>query len=182
MSDNPVHRVTALVMLALEQERLVQQAEIALALAKANYLRTTTEDLPELMSELTLQDVKLEDGTRVEIKPDVMCGITEANRPAAHAWLKAHSFGGLIKSVLSISFGTGDEELCRAVFDAATAELEGTAIVPEVKESVHAATLKSFCKEQLAEGAAPPQQLFGLFPFNRAVVKPPAAPKAQKTK
>lgn len=182
MSTNPVHRVTALVMLALEQERSVEQAEAALALAKANYLRTTTEDLPELMSELTLQEIKLEDGTSVEIKPDVMCGITEANRPAAHAWLKENNFGGLIKSVLSVSFGTGEEELCNAVFEAAAAELEGTSIFVEVKDSVHPATLKSFCKERLEAGEAPPQQLFGLFPFNRAVVKPPAAPKVKKTK
>lgn len=175
-------RVADLVRLASDQAAALEQANANAALAKASLGRTLREDLPELMRELTLTELKLEDGTEVEVRDEVDCGITEASRQAAHAWLREHGFGGLIKAAITVYFGTNEEELMAETLEVVTAHLEGTDKVPEVIEAVHPATLKAFIKERRAAAAeapgdVPPNDLFGVFPYSVAKVKPPKAPK-----
>jgi hypothetical protein len=38
-------------------------------------------------------------------------------------------------------------------------------------ETVHPSTLKAFVKEQLAVGTAVPFDLFGIYPYSRAIIK-----------
>lgn len=160
----------------------VAALELELKAAKEAYERTEREDLPELMEEIGMSSFKLEDGTSIEITNDVMCNISEDRRPEAHQWLIKNGFGGLIKTCVVTEFGRG--ELPQA------AEYQKLVIekfpdyVPMVKDTVHAATLKSFVKEQLAkvpeEGEAFeefPKELFGVYQFNRAKLTLPKAKK-----
>jgi hypothetical protein len=39
------------------------------------------------------------------------------------------------------------------------------------KEGVHAQTLKAFIKEQMAKGVDVPLELFGAYPYSKAVIK-----------
>ena len=130
--------------------------------AQEAFRRIEQEDLPELMRELGLDLVRLENGTTVSVDSDVQCAITEANRPAAHAWLVKHGFDGLIKTEVVRAFGRG--ELAEAQ------ELAGT-IGGALTEKVHPATLKAFVKEQMQAGQVVPFDLFSVFPFNRAKLK-----------
>ena len=153
----------------LRAEERVLSCEEALAAAKAAHLKLATGDLPDLMAEIGLSMFKLPDGTVFELKEDVVCGISEARRAAAHAWLIENNYGGLIKTVLTAEFGKGEER--RA------AEVEGmlaeAGVAAQHKESVHNSTLKSFVKERLAAGAELPFDLFGIHPFNKVTYKQP---------
>lgn len=189
MSDNlaPVLRVAALVKLAVEQAAALATANASVASAKENLRRTLMDDLPELMSELTLSEIKLEDGTEVSVVPEVDCAITEVNREKAHAWLREHGFGGLIKTAVSVSFGRDEVELRDKTIELLTESLEGTDHEPELNEAVHPATLKSFVKERLAAAAehpehVPPTDLFSIFPYSKAKVTPPKAKAAPRRK
>jgi hypothetical protein len=162
-------RISAMARVLLDAQQAVNDAEDSLNSAKAEQRRIEQEDFPELLREVGLTEVKLEDGTKIKLVDDVSCGISEANRPAAHAWLRARSFGGLIKTVLSVKFGKDEE----AKMKDARAALVKLGYEPDVGEGVHPQTLKSFIKEQREKGASPPEQLFGIHPFSKAVVKLP---------
>lgn len=170
---NPVQRVTDLVRVMVQAQARVTELEEALSKAKEDYRRVECVDLPELMRELGLTELKLEDGTAVSVRHEVNCAITEAHSNAAHAWLRANGFGGLIKTEVVATFGRGEE-------DAANAAIEALAlggVEPAVVERVHPQTLKSFVREQLEAGANLPVDLFSLRPFDRAKV---TAPKSKK--
>lgn len=163
MSD-AMARISALAQLLRQQQAEVERLEAELAAAKAAARRTETEDLPQLMTELELTEIKLLDGSRVSVVQDVLCGISEENRPEAHAWLVAHGFGGLIKTNITLAYGRDERE--RAAEDAA--KLREWGLEPELKEGVHFQTLKAFIKEQLVAGSPVPTDLFGVLPFDRA--------------
>jgi hypothetical protein len=194
--NDSLKRVAALAGLMREQASTVTRLEAELAAAKTAFQRTEQEDLPELLAEVELSSVTLDDGTVVEVVPDVQCGISEERKPEAHAWLESHEFGGLIKTSLIITF---DREEREQALDVAAKIEETFERFVELKEGVNAQTLKSFIKERMADAAekpehVPPFDVFGIRPFNRAKLKvstkavvkkalaKAAAAKAAKTK
>lgn len=166
MSD--LKRIVELATLMVAQQRRVEDLKRDLETAQRDLARIETEDLPELMSEVGLNSVTLDDGSVIEVKQDVQCGISEERRNAAHAWLIEHGFGGLIKTEVVVAFGRGEKEAAEE-FSAEVVQLTGH--TPAVKEAVHASTLKAFVKEQLEAGVAIPFDLFGIHPYNKAKLK-----------
>lgn len=148
----------------------ISDLENALRELKKDEARIETEDMPELMRELDMKSFTLTDGTKIDVVEDLMCGITEANRDDAHSWLRDNNFGGIIKTILSQRYGSGEHQIAT---DNAAAILQLTGRPAEVQESIHAGTLKAFLKEQRAKGTKIPEKLFGLFPFSKAKVIPP---------
>lgn len=160
-------------------ERAVQMAELLvklrdnvttledkLAVAKADMRRVEQEDLPDLMEELGLETFRLRSGELIEVKREVECAITEERRAAAHAWLSANGFGGLIKTEVVVSFGRGEHDAAEQFVH----EVEEQGKEPALNERVHPSTLKSFVKEQLERGAPVPFDLFAVRPFNKVKI------------
>lgn len=167
MSDHQstdLQRIVQLAELMTRQAERVSQLTEELRVAKDALRTTETEDLPMLMSELGLQEITLEDGAKVKVKPEVDCAITEANRDAAHAWLVERGYGGLIKSEVRRSYDREELEAAHAA-----AEQIGGYVV----ELVHPATLKSFIKERRAAGENVPEDLFSLRPYDKATLTRP---------
>ena len=166
-TEDKLKRVMALAELMVAQERAVAAMENELKDAKAALLKTQTEDLPDLMEEIGMLAVTLQDGSSVKVVEDLTCGITVANRDAAHAWLIENGFGGLIKTQVITEFGRGQlDEAINYAQEASRLHPENPAAL---KDAVHPATLKSFVKEQLESGKeAFPMELFNVRPFNRA--------------
>lgn len=168
-TEDSLQRIIALANRMVKEGSEVERLEAELRDAKAQLERTQTETLPDLMTELGVPMLKLPDGSTIQVVPDVQCGITEANRPAAHAWLVANGFGGLIKTQVITEFGRGEIER------AANYVREANEQFPDnpagVKEAVHPQTLKSFVKEQLEKAAPIPMETFGIRPYNRAKYK-----------
>ena len=96
--------------------------------------------------------------------------ISEAKRADAHAWLRAHNFGGLIKTMVAVPFGCGEEAEARALAARIREQEHHDATV---NETVHPMTLKAFVREQVEAGKPLPFDLFGVFPFTRAKLKMP---------
>ena len=179
-APDALQRIATLAALLREQQAAVERLEADLQVAKEAARRTETEDLPQLMSELGLSEIKLTDGSKVEVKSDITCGISEERRPQAHRWLEERGFGGLIKTTVAVPFGRDEREL--AIAAARTvAETLGREVA--LNEAVHPNTLKAFLKEQLElgpDGSSPPAELFGIYEFNRAKLTAPKAPLRRK--
>ena len=161
-----IARVTALAGLLVNTAARIAAIEAELAAAQADYTRVEREDLPELMREVGLTKLTLTDGTEVTLTEEVTAAISEERRAAAHAWLREHNFGGLIKTVVTVPFGRGEEEEARRMAERIAEEHECS-----LDEKVHPMTLKAFVREQVEDGKPLPFDLFGVHPFSRAKIK-----------
>jgi hypothetical protein len=171
-----MQRISALAQLMVQAQAAVDEAELELRRRKEALRLLAEEDLPNLMRELELTEIKLLDGSRVAVVDEVACFVSEERRAAAHAWLEEHGFGGLIKRELRVSFGRGEADLARDAAARVAVEL-GRSV--ELKDAVHPGTLKSFIKEQLALGAITDDMrtMFGVHQF--ALAKLTAARRAR---
>ena len=161
-------------VLALAQNKIAIIAD-QLAAAQKEAERIEREDLPQLMKELKLAKFTLEDGSEIELLEDLKCGISEANRPEAHDWVRAKGDGGIIKTVLAQEYGRGEEELAATIAEKLR-KLSKHDV--NVKESIHPSTLKSYINEQRAKGINIPEKLFGIHITSRAKLTPPKERKS----
>lgn len=174
--SNEIQRLRVLGELFMRQQVAVAAAEMQLKAAKEAFEKTEREDLPLLMQEIGMSSFKLEDGTSIEIQPEVQCSIKEENRAIAHRWLVERGFGGLIKTMVVTEFGRGEIEEA-AKYQKLVVETFPDHI-PMVKDSVHSSTLKSFVKEQLDRPDCDlPKEVFGVYQFNRAKITLPKTKK-----
>lgn len=158
--------------LLVDATSLVARLDTDLKKAKEVQRRLEQEDLPELMREFDLSEIKLADGAAVKVVDDLDCSITEERRVTAHAWLEEHGFGGLIKTAVTVDFGREEREKAAAC----AAQIQETVGRPaQLGERVHPATLKAFLKERLAAGAGVPFELFGVRAYARAKITAPRA-------
>jgi len=162
-------RLVKLGSLLVERKAAVEAAEAALADLKADVYKIEREDMPNLMAEVGLDEVKLSTGQTITIKEEVETRISEDNRPAAYSWLLEHGYGGIIKTNVSVQFGKGEHTAAEEVTEKLRAQFAKNPVMLE--ETVHPQTLKSFVKERLSAGDAIPHDLFSIFVFTKAVIK-----------
>lgn len=118
------------------------------------------------LQELGLKGLDLASGQRIELQEVVSASITDENAADAHAWLRQHNLGDLIKNVVTVSFGKGEDGyaqlLLKVVRDLQDREELRCGGV-EQKEGVHTSTLRAFVKARLAAGEDLPLDLFKVY-------------------
>jgi len=124
-------------------------------------------DLPAAMQEVGMDSFTLSNGRKISLKTDVYCSIPKDDGGRAFSWLREHDFGSLIKNVISVDFGKGEDD--KAI--EAAQLLAGGGFNPQQKESVHAMTLKAFINEQMKKGASIPLDYFGAFIVTKSKVE-----------
>ena len=149
---------------------MIGNTEERLRKLKEQYRRLSEEDLPQKMAELGMQDLRLEDGSRITIDMFYATRINKNNRDAAHEWLRQQGHGDIIKNQVSVSFGKGEDETALETMTL----LEKEGLFPDQKESVHPSTLKAFVKERIESGdnAFTPdtQKLFSVYQGKRTKI------------
>ena len=157
----------------------VAELEDELKAAKAILFQIATVDLPEAMKEAGLEKFTTTEGLEIGVSKDVQCGIPVSRREEAYEWLAANGFGGIIKSDIDIIFGR--DELKKA--EKLVEQLRKKGFELTFNQNVHPQTLKSFVKERMADTESKvefPLELFGVFPFDKATVKPTKQRKLQQ--
>lgn len=168
-----LERLTALAMESKDLEVKITAATVALEELKGKNDKILMGHIPSIMKTLGLEEFKLTDGSKVTVKEDVKCGITEERKPAAFDWLRSNEFDGIIKTGLTLSFGKGEQDAVKKAMET----LHEAGFEPSVAENVHPQTLKSFVKEQLEAGTNLPLETFGVFEYKVAKI---ALPKTRK--
>lgn len=159
--------------LASELSKLNMDITIAeMELANLNAKRRAIEEsrLPEAMNDLGLSQIKLENGESITVKPEFHAGIPAAKRPEAYRWLRDHGFADLVTNKLSIDFGKGEDESARKLLNELVDRYKGDRKI-DLAESIHPSRLKSLVREQYEIGEPIPEDLFGVYVINRAVIK-----------
>ena len=163
-------RLSQLAHRLLNAQRESARLDAELIIAEAVQRKLAEVDLPELMRELTIKKFVFEDGTEIELKDEIDCGISEANQPEAYAWLREKKLDGVIKTVVAISFPKGERAMAIKLAEALREE---QGLNAELSETVHYQTLKALLKEQGAKGVNIPPEPFGYHPYSITKVKPP---------
>lgn len=125
-----------------------------------------TETLPDMLKALGLKDLTLTSGAKISLYDIISASITDENREEAHAWLREHGHGDIIKNNVTLSFGKGEDEIAKKLVSHLLQMRESghTKFGDLVqKEAVYPQTLKAFVKGQLGEGAEFPGELFKLY-------------------
>lgn len=157
----------------LAAEREVEDAERALAAANAKLDDLANRQIPELMDSVGMKELKTRSGLKVIIRETIRASISGERAPEAFAWLRDHNHASLIKRVISVAFGRGEDTKAADI----VAAVEALGVHPDNKESVHPQTLSAFVKEQLEEGVDVPMDLLGVF---RQRVSKIELPKAKR--
>jgi hypothetical protein len=168
VSDDALQGISELAeeQLRIENEIITKNLELEKLNEQLSRYRDTL--IPDAMSAVGMSSFKLKDGTSVVVNPFYSASIPADRAKEAFKWLRDNQFGELIKHVIGVTFGKGDDELAKTVASKLT-ELK----VPFVdKESVHPQTLKAFVRERTEKGEDLPKALLGVYIGNRAKITP----------
>ena len=162
-----LEKLSALSRALIAADKEVELAEIELAWKKEEARVLREETIPGIMQELGLEKIVLSDGSALSIKQDVYASIPPSNKQEAYEWLEQHGFGGLIKTEVVAHFAKNERDEAVELYRALTES--GLSVALE--QSVHAQTLKAFLREQIANAADMPLDLFGARPIWTTKIK-----------
>ena len=146
----------------LAEQQAAAAAKVADLEAQLNAAREELKDIaerqvPELMDQIGVAEFRTASGLKIKIDETIRASIPKAKAPLAFAWLKANGHGGLIKRVVAVQFGKGEDEKAEELHK----QLE-SAYPVEDSAAVHPSTLAAFVREKLRDGEELPLDLFGV--------------------
>ena len=138
------------------QEEKIKQTQKEIA-------RISEDVIPTMLSEMGLSQLKLADGSSVDVKPFYSASISVANREKAYKWLRDNGLGDIIKNDVTVSFGRNEDN--KAVDYANLAKSQG--FEPTQKLKVEPMTLKALVRERIEAGKEMPMDIFNVYVGNR---------------
>ena len=138
------------------QEEKIKQTQKEIA-------RISEDVIPTMLSEMGLSQLKLADGSSVDVKPFYSASISVANREKAYKWLRDNGLGDIIKNDVTVSFGRNEDN--KAVDYANLAKSHG--FEPTQKLKVEPMTLKALVRERIEAGQEMPMDIFNVYVGNR---------------
>ena len=168
-TNEEVKEIGFLVKRAIELKNELENIDAIRAKYAAELAGILEKDLPEAMDSAGSQLFQDKDsGKKVTVKDDIYASISKDNAPKAHAWLREHNHEDIIKNLITVPLNKGSDNVATEIVKTLH---ETFGVAAERTESVHASTLKAFCKEQLASGVEMPADLFGIFIRRVATIK-----------
>ena len=141
--------------------------EEALKEKKKEIDRVSGEVIPTMLSEMGLSQLKLADGSSVDVKPFYSASISAQNKEKAYQWLRNNGLGDIIKNEISVSFGRNEDN--KAANYAELAKSNG--FQPTQKLKVEPMTLKALVRERIEAGKEMPTEIFNVFVGNKTTIK-----------
>ena len=141
--------------------------EEALKEKKKEIDRVSGEVIPTMLSEMGLSQLKLADGSAVDVKPFYSASISAQNKDKAYNWLRNNGLGDIIKNEISVSFGRNEDN--KAANYAELAKSNG--FQPTQKLKVEPMTLKALVRERIEAGKEMPTEIFNVFVGNKTTIK-----------
>ena len=148
----------------LEDE--IKEDEERLKRKKQQADKLSGEVIPEIMGSLKLKNMKLQDGSGVEVTQIYSATIPVAKKEGAYNWLRENDLGDLIKNEITVSFGRGEDN--KASNYANLARENG--FEPAQKLKVEPMTLKAEYRSRVEKGLDLPSEHFNLFKGNKTKI------------
>jgi hypothetical protein len=147
-----------------DAELVVINAEEALTRAQQVLNDIRLDELPKLMEECGVTSVGIEaEGNlppyEAKAKAFYNASISAEHAAEAFAWLRKQGHGDLIKNIITVQLGMGEDKVAKKLL----AAIKKLKVDCEQKTSVHGSTLKAFVKEQIEKyQTTPPLDLLGI--------------------
>ena len=141
--------------------------EDALKNKKKEIDRISGEVIPTMLSEMGLSQLKLADGSAVDVKPFYSASISAQNKDKAYQWLRNNGLGDIIKNEISVSFGRNEDNKAASYAELA----KGQGFQPTQKMKVEPMTLKALVRERIEAGKEMPTEIFNVFVGNKTTIK-----------
>tara|TARA_R110002074_G_scaffold101330_1_gene218780 strand:+ start:495 stop:1091 length:597 start_codon:yes stop_codon:yes gene_type:complete len=148
LPDDSINSISKLAERIIESQNRISRIEEALKTDKVELRKLTDEELPAAMAEVNMKKFETDSGYSVAIKKIYVTNIKVEDRPEAFAWLRDNGHGDLIKNIVSINFGKGEDEVASRF--KALAEEENIPVETDTK--IHPMTLRAWGKEQIEKG------------------------------
>ena len=145
----------------------IQDMEDKLKKRKKDLDLISGEIIPTMMSEMGLSQLKLMDGSQIDVKPFYNATITQANKEAAYNWLRTNGLGDIIKNEVIVSFGRGEDNKAADYAELA----KGQGLQPTQKLKVEPMTQKALVRERIEAGKPMPTEIFSVFVGNKTTIK-----------
>ena len=163
--------ITTIAERLLGEQQKVLKLEADLKEAKETARITQEVDLPLAMLDVGMRSFTLKNGFSVDVVTTHHAGISQANQPAAFAYLKETAHDDIIKRDVTMTFGRGEESLAVQALELLRQTFPANKVLE--KASVHAQTLGAFVREQMRAGEALPHDIFGIYTRTYAELTPP---------
>ena len=152
-----------------ERKAAVEEAERELTAAKQSLADIEHGELPELMTELGLENLRLANGATISIEQSVSASIPKARMGEAVEWLAERNFDGIVKTQVVAKFKRGERAEADSLADQLIEQYGPDHVSLDM--TIHPQTLKAFVRERIAEGKPVPTDLFGVFIQPTATVR-----------
>ena len=110
LSDDRLKDVSFWAEEQLRHETVIKELEEKLATAKKSHREIAEQKLPDAMRECNLSEIKLANGTKISIQQFYSARIGKEQEELAFNWLKTNGHEDIIKNVVSVQFGRGEDE------------------------------------------------------------------------
>ena len=150
--------------LKIESDILALENQIK---SKKAALQQMNDSIVQLMEQRGVKEIKLMNGDAVSFKPFFKGSITKDNEREAFEWLENNNLGDIIKNIVSVRFGKGDNEVAIDLIQ----DLEKQGLSPDQKRKVEPMTLNALIGEQINDGKAFPLELFSVYMGNKVKIK-----------
>tara|TARA_R100001591_G_scaffold29685_2_gene40622 strand:+ start:2212 stop:2787 length:576 start_codon:yes stop_codon:yes gene_type:complete len=134
---------------------------------KKKELQQINDRIVELMEKRGVKEIKLLNGDAVSFKEFYRGSITKDNEAEAFKWLEDNGHGDLIKNIVSIRFGKGENDTAEKLINS----LEQDGLYPDQKRKVEPMTLNAFIGDQITNGKQVPMELLSVFTGNKVKIK-----------
>lgn len=159
-SDSALEQLGKMAREAMALQEAIDRMELDVKGAKAALHALRSVRLPALMAAASMDEATF-DGINLKAKDFVSGSLTKdpQQREKAINWLVANGAGGLLKTVITASFGRSEKEEA----DRAISLLKEAGIAADAELSVHAGTLCAFARQRIADGENVEAELLGLY-------------------
>jgi len=137
-------------------EDQIKNLEKDIQTIKEQVNKISSEVIPGLLMEQGLSSLKLADGSKISIQKKIRCSVRKDCNEQAHQWLRENELGDIIKNVVAVQFGKGEDNKAAEMYSLASQQ----GYEPEQKETVHAGTLAAVLRERVEAGLDMPSEFF----------------------
>jgi len=167
VSNDDLDSVGKLAKRAKQLEKEIADLEEVVKERKDQQRKLLEDTIPAMLAELGMKSFKMADGSQIDVKPFYSASIKEENRAEAYEWLRDNGFDDIIKNMVSVQFGRGEDQLAEALIDL----LREQNYPVQQAQRIEPQTLKAWVREQVERGSEFPTELFGAYIGQKATIK-----------
>lgn len=165
VTEDQLTRLGKLANYQISLEQTIESLNSQLKDIQEKYRRVSEVDIPGVLDETGLSEVRLADGTKIMIREDVRVSTTGKNRDTINSWLTLNGHDDLIRDEVTAAFKKGDGEIAAKALDALMV-LGASAV--DRKRYVNPQTFAALIRELMADGEDVPLDELGVFVQRRA--------------